>query len=317
MSETGDQAPLFKVLEPGLFTAIQDLGRPGRRTAGVPPGGAMDRFALAAANLLVGNAAGAAALECALAGPTLEILERCLIAVTGADFEPALNGRSFPGWTGVFCAAGDRLTFGARRSGARTYLAVAGGLAADRWLGSAATYVLIGRGGLQGRPLKRDDVLHRAGPAPRPLVAGRELAQPLRPPYSSEPELMTVPGPHLARIKAAGRRQLFGAAWTVSSDADRMGYRLEGPELAATGQDVVSFGLTSGCIQLPASGQPILLMADGQTAGGYPVVGGVARCDLSLAAQLMPGQRLHFRETKLEVAQGEYRNRWAGLDTIR
>ncbi|MBJ7603836.1 MAG: biotin-dependent carboxyltransferase [Candidatus Dormibacteraeota bacterium] len=317
MNETGDQAPQFKVQEPGVFTAIQDLGRPGRRIAGVPPGGAMDRFALAAANLLVGNPAGAAGLECALTGPTLEILDRCVLAVTGADFEPTLNGRTVPGWTGLFCAPGDRLSFGGRRWGARAYVAAAGGLAADRWLGSAATYLLIGRGGLQGRPLKRDDVLHRAGAAPRPLVAGRELPQPFRPPYSSEPELMTVAGPQLGRIKAAGKRLLFGQPWTVSSDADRMGYRLEGPELPTTGADVVSFGLTSGCIQLPPSGQPILLMADGQTAGGYPVVGGVARCDLSLAAQLLPGESLRFRETHVETAQAEYRSRWAALARIR
>jgi antagonist of KipI len=302
--------------EPGLFTTVQDLGRPGSRGSGVPPGGAMDRFAMAAANLLVGNPEGAAGLECALSGPALTVLAGCLVAVTGADFGPLLNGSPIPGWTGIFMAPGDRLTFAGRRAGARLYVAVAGGVAADRWLGSAATYVLTGRGGVEGRPLKAGDVLRAAATVRSPLVAGRELPAPARPPYSAEPELAIIPGPHATRLGVPARRALHGEPWTVSRDADRMGYRLEGPELAASGPELVSFGLTVGCLQLPPSGQPILLMADGQTAGGYPVIATVTRCDIPLAAQLAPGDRLRFRPTTVAAAQTAHRARRRSLDSL-
>jgi antagonist of KipI len=300
-----------------MLTTIQDLGRSGRRAAGVPPGGAMDRFALATANLLVGNPEGCAALECALSGPSLTALVGCLVAVTGGDFQATLNGHPMPGWEGVFVAPGDRLDFGGRSRGARVYVAVAGGLAGDRWLGSAATYLLAGRGGIHGRPLKAGDVLAAAGPPPRPLVAGRALPGPLQPPYNDRPELLTIAGPHIRRLPAKHRRALFEEDWTVSRDADRMGFRLDGPELAIEGPELVSFGLAMGCVQLPSSGKPILLMADGQTAGGYPVIAAVARCDLPLAAQLMPGDRLRFRETTVEAAQEEWRRREALLDGLR
>lgn len=277
----------------------------------------MDRFALAAANLLVGNAEGAPALECALSGPTLTALAPTLVAVTGADFQPELNGRPVPGWTGLFLAPGDRLSFAGRRWGARAYVAVAGGLEADRWLGSASTYLLVSRGGLGGRALKAGDLLCAAVPPSRPLVAGRELPASLRPQYSVEPELGAVPGPHLRRLGSHGRRVLFGERWLVSRDADRMGYRLEGPELPAAGPELLSFGLTVGCLQLPPSGQPILLMVDSGTAGGYPVVACVPRCDLPLAAQLLPGDHLRFREMTVEEAQAEHRRRWAQLEVLR
>lgn len=316
MNGTGGLPELLRVDHASAFTAIQDLGRPGRRAAGVPLGGAMDRFALAAGNLLVGNPVGAAGLECALSGPALTALGQCLVAVTGADFQPTLNGAPMPTWTAVYMAAGDRLAFAGRRWGARTYIAVSGGIYGDRWLGSASTYPLAGRGGIHGRALQPADVLHAAGPQPRPLVACRVLPAPLRPTYTAEPALATIGGPHVGRIKAAGRRALFGERWTVSRDADRMGYRLEGPGLIDAGAELVSFGLTVGCLQLPSSGQPILLMADGQTAGGYPVIAGVARCDVPLAAQLLPGDHLRFREVTVEAAQVEHRRLWSALDGL-
>ena len=309
--------PVLRVEEPGIFTTIQDLGRPGRRAAGVPPGGAIDRFALSAANLLVGNPEGAAALECALSGPSLVALRSCLVAVTGADFDARLNGDRMPTWTALFLFEGDRLTFAGRRWGARAYVAVAGGLEAERWLGSASTYPLVGRGGVHGRSLKTGDLLAVAGPPPRPAVAHRTLPEALRPPYAAEPTLAAVPGPHLRLLSAAGRRAFFRERWTVSRDADRMGYRLEGSALPIKAEELVSFGLATGCVQVPRSGQPILLMADHQTAGGYPVVAGVGRSDLPLAAQLVPGDHLCFREVTVEVAQGEWRRRRAALDTLK
>jgi antagonist of KipI len=309
--------PLLRVEQPGPFTLVQDLGRPGRRAAGVTPSGAMDRFALSAANLLVGNAEGAAALECALAGPSLVAMSACVVAVTGADFQPTLNGQPAPGWTSFLLAEGDRLAFAGRRGGARAYVAVAGGIAAERWLGSVATYLLVGRGGLHGRALKAGDELFAAGPVPRPLVTGQTLPEPDRPGYGAEPVLSAIPGPHVRRLAAASRRAFYREEWTVSRDADRMGYRLDGPELEISGPDLVSFGLALGCVQVPPAGQPIVLMADHQTAGGYPVVAGVARADLPLLAQLLPGDHLRFREVTVEAAQAEWRRLRGALESLR
>jgi len=300
-----------------MFTTIQDLGRPGRRASGVPPGGAMDRFALAAANRLVGNQENAAALECALSGPSLVALRSCLVAVTGADFGLTLNGSSVPDWTGLFLMEGDRLSFAGRGWGARVYVAVAGGLEAERWLGSASTYLLVGRGGMHGRTLHAGEELSVATPPLRPAVAGRCLPAALRPRYSSAPALAAVPGPHAKTLAAGSTRALYREPWTVSRDADRMGYRLEGKQLELKTEELVSFGLAMGCVQVPPAGQPILLMADHQTAGGYPVVAGVARSALPLAAQLLPGEHLTFEETTVEAAQTEWRRLRGNLDTLR
>jgi antagonist of KipI len=310
-------APVLRIEEPGMFTTIQDLGRPGRRAAGVPPGGAMDRYALAAANRLVGNPEGAAALECSLSGPSLMALRSCLVAVTGADFGLVLNGVPAPDWTSIFLTSGDRLGFTGRRRGARVYIAVAGGLFADRWLGSASTYLLVGQGGVHGRTLHAREELALAGPEPRPAVAGRCLPVGGRPPYAMAPALVAVAGPHARMLSPAARRAFFRERWTVSRDADRMGYRLEGEALQVKSEELVSFGLAMGCVQVPPAGQPILLMADHQTAGGYPVVAGVARSALPLAAQLLPGEHLRFEEVTVEAAQGEWRRQRAALDALR
>ena len=316
MARSSFAEPVLKVEKPGLLTAIQDLGRPGHRKFGVPPSGAMDRFALAAANRLVGNPDGAAALECALNGPVLRALQPCLVAVTGADFTPCVNDAEIPLWTGVYLAAGERLSFTRRRWGARCYVAVAGGLAGARWLGSLATYLLVEKGGFDGRTLEAGDTLALAGPAPRPLIAGRHLSRRLLPEYGRAPALAAVPGPHHARLDRSSRTSLWKSPFEVSRDADRMGFRLQGPELQMKGAELLSIGLTAGAVQLPIGGQPILLMADHQTAGGYPVILGVTRAALPLAAQLLPGEQLTFRETSVGEAQDEWRRLRAALDQI-
>jgi antagonist of KipI len=307
---------VLRVADPGVFTTIQDLGRSERR-AGVPTGGAMDRFALAAANLLVGNAENTGALECTLAGPALEARDSCLLAITGADFEPAVNDEPVPVWTSLFVAKGDRLSFKGRRWGARCYVAVAGGFAGERWLGSVATYLLVGRGGFHGRPLKKGDVLETAAEVPRPMVAGRNLPVRLRPAYLDAASLSAIPGPHFRHLAPAARKSLFGGAYSVSREADRMGYRLEGPQLQLKGEELVSFGLAFGAVQVPSSGQPILLMADHQTAGGYAAVAGVARADLPRAAQLLPGDKVQFKQVGVEPAQQAWRALRAALDTLK
>lgn len=308
--------PVLRVDKPGLMTTVQDLGRFGQRKFGVPPSGAMDRFALAAANRLVGNPEGAAGLECALNGPALVALRPCLVAVTGADFTPAINGNEIPMWTGVYLGAGERLSFTGRRFGARSYLAVAGGLAGSRWLGSTSTFLLVEKGGFQGRTLETGDQLALATVPPRPLIAGRHLARRQLPRYDREPALEAIPGPHHGRLSKQSRSELWKAAFEVTRDADRMGFRLQGPELEVNGRELLSLGLTMGAVQLPPGGQPILLMADHQTAGGYPVIIGVTRASLPLAAQLLPGDRLSFRETSVTAAQAAWRVARASLEAI-
>ena len=309
--------PAFRVDDPGLFTTVQDLGRTGRYSSGVPTGGAMDRFALAAANRLVGNEPGAAALEATLAGPALTAVHGCLVAVTGGDLAPELGGRPVSGWTSFFMAAGDQLRFGRRRSGARAYIAVAGGFDGDRWLGSRSTYLLVGRGGMHGRQLEAGDELRRLAPPAGPAVVGRSLPPHLRPRYRREPELRCVPGPHARTLGRAERERWLAGPWQVSREADRMGYRLEGPALQLELPELISFGLAMGCVQVPPSGLPILLLADHQTAGGYPVIATVASADLPLAAQLLPGDAVRFREIGVVEAQEAARAQSGALATLR
>jgi antagonist of KipI len=307
---------VLRVIEPGLFTNVQDLGRPQAIAAGVSPGGAMDRFAHRAANLVLGNAEGDATLECTLTGPHLLAEHSCLVAITGADIDPRVNGQAAPMWTGIFLGQGDRLTFGARRSGGRAYIAVAGGIEADRWLGSASTYLIAARGGLHGRNLKAGDQIRTAREAIRPAVSGHHLIELLRPRYADH-TLFAIAGPHVKRLDLEGRGLLFGATFKVSREADRMGYRLDGPRLPTSGDELLSFGLTAGAVQVPHGGQPILLMADHQTAGGYPVVATVVSASMPVAAQLVPGDDLRFQEVTLERARQMRHALAAALNTLR
>lgn len=306
------------VEDPGLFSTVQDLGRPGTRHTGIPLGGAMDRFALAAGNLLVGNPEAAGALECALSGPALVALRPCLVAITGADFDPTVNGRPAPNWASVFLAEGDRLAFAGRRRGARCYVAITGGLEADRWLGSVGTDLAAGRGGLRGRPLRAGDELKTSEEPPGPRIAGRHLAPALRPAYSERPRVATVAGPHLSCLSPDARRQLFEETFVVSDAIDRGTYRLSGPQLA-TGDEPRHgpFALCTGCVQVLRTGQAVIQMADHEAAGSDPAVAGIARADQPLVAQLLPGDQLTFEEVAPEEASARWRRLRAGLEDMR
>jgi antagonist of KipI len=286
---------VFRVVQPGILTTVQDIGRPGAVASGVPPGGAMDRFAHSAANLLVGNERSAATLECTLTGPRLVGLQPCTVAVTGGDLGPTLNGSPAPMWTALSVAAGDELAFGSRLLGARAYIAVSGGVVADRWLGSMSTNLMCTRGGLHGRALVAGDVIVAAGDGSAPAMGF--LSEKLRPAYADR-TLRTIPGPHFARL----RQPFFGESFALRHDSNRMGYRLEGPLLEAPGEELLSFPVVAGAVQLPSGGQPILLMADHQTAGGYPVIATVVSASMPVAAQLAPGDEVRFVETSIDDA---------------
>lgn len=312
-----ESEPAFDVERPGLLTTIQDLGRPGHHNAGVPVGGAMDPVALTTANLLVGNPPGAAGLEVTMQGPALVARRGLLVAITGADLSPERDGRPLPLGTSCFLAAGERLTFGARRHGARAYLAVQGGLDGARWLGSRSTFLLVSRGGLGGRQLEAGDQLRRLPPAAGPAVVGRTLPAALRSSTGPGTELRCLPGPHSGRLSPEDRNRFYGTTWVVSRDADRMGARLQGGRLEIEIPDLLSFGLAPGCVQVPPSGEPIVLLRDHQTAGGYPVVAGVITADLPLAAQLLPGDRVRFSEVSAAAAQEALAAQRRALEALR
>ncbi|HEX2648204.1 MAG TPA: biotin-dependent carboxyltransferase family protein [Candidatus Dormibacteraeota bacterium] len=294
---------VLRVVEPGLLTTVQDVGRPQAIASGVPPGGAMDRFAHSAANLLVGNDRTAATLECTVIGPTLVAEADCLVAVTGGEFE-------VPMWTAVSLGRGDELRVGRSKSGARAYVAVAGGLIADRWLGSQSTNLMAGRGGMQGRALRAGDVLSAGETSPY-LRIGRNLPEGGRPRYRDH-VLHVIPGPQASLLTSA----FFGVRFTVGLDSNRMGYRLDGPRLETGGKEVLSFGLVAGAVQLPSGGRPILLMADHQTAGGYPVIATVVSASMPVAAQLAPGDELTFVETTIADALDMRRAQRLALDSL-
>ncbi|HKW06009.1 MAG TPA: biotin-dependent carboxyltransferase family protein [Candidatus Dormibacteraeota bacterium] len=302
----------FRVLQPGILTTIQDAGRPSAVPSGVPTGGAMDRFAYIAANLIVGNDRGAAALECTLTGPRLVALRDCVLAVTGGDLGP-----SVPMWTAIGLEAGDELSFAGRRSGARAYIAVAGGVIGERWLGSMSTNLMCARGGMHGRALAPGDVVS-TGELPFPIdraELGFTVDPTLRPDYSNH-AVRLIPGPHFERLTEDARRELWGKTFSINPSSNRMGYRLDGPTLDAPGGEVLSFALVVGAIQLPAGGRPILLMADHQTAGGYPVIATVASASMPSAAQLAPGDELRFVETSIEDALAARAAQRAALESL-
>jgi KipI family sensor histidine kinase inhibitor len=309
---------LLDVLAPGLLTTVQDLGRYGYARYGVPNAGAMDTFAARAANRLVGNPDEAAVLEITLRGPAIRFRASRLFAVTGADLSPRLDGRDTPGWTACWAAAGATLKFGQRRTGLRAYLAVAGGLSVQPVLGSASTYLRGDFGGHDGRALRAGDLL-RLGPT-RDLacgLVGRTLATARLPPYGRAPTVRVVLGPHADRFPKAARETLLGARYTVGPASDRMGYRLQGPALARhEPADILSQGMPLGGIQVPGDGLPIVLLADHQTTGGYPIVATVIRADLPLLAQLAPGDSVHFGQVSADAARAAYLAQLATLDEL-
>ncbi len=307
---------MLRVIDPGPLTTVQDAGRFGYQQFGVPVSGAMDGYALRAANTLVGNAWHAAGLEIAFEGPTLEASDSYLIAVTGVGFEMRVHKRVMPLWTAIFVRRGREIQLGSRQRGGWCYLAIAGGIQTPPVLGSQATYLRGGFGGVEGRALRAGDVLPAGLPARAPLeLAGRYLPEEKRPAYGERPTVEVILGPQADRFTEEGRQTFLSSEYKISLSSDRMGYRLEGPSVAhSAGADLISDGLVAGSIQIPASGQPIVMMSDCPTTGGYPKIAAVASADMPLLAQCPPGTgRLRFRETTVEAAQARWRAMMNGL----
>ena len=304
------------VLRPGMLTTVQDLGRWGLQARGVPVAGPMDLYSHRLANVIAGNEPGAAALEVTLIGPELAADADVECVVAGAAFALTAGGRPVSMHERFLVRAGERLRFGARSAGARATLAVRGGVGVEPVFGSRATSVISRMGPFNGRALQRGDVLPMTGDiAPgRSSSAGPSFPAPLGLPRGGA-TLRVMPGPQAVMFTSAAYDTLFGGRFTVTPDSNRMGYRLSGPPLQHAGSaDILSDATPIGTLQVPASGQPILLMADRQTTGGYPKIATVITADLPLAGQLAPGDWIEFRRVTREEAIDAARRRFAGLE---
>ena len=280
------------VIKPGLLTTVQDLGRFGGQQSGVPVAGPMDTFSHRLANQLLGNDPAAATLEITLIGPEVIVEADTTIAISGAHFEVTCDDRAVPMGASFAIQAGQRLKFGRILQGARAYLAVAGGVQTPLVLGSRATHLVSRMGGVAGRALASGDrvpIQHVSPPRPHRKSAGLTL------PSNGRALLRVMPGPQDHWFEADALKTIAGVSFRISPRSNRMGYRLQGPPLPRVRDgELISEPVGIGAIQVPAAGEPILLMADRQTAGGYPKIGHVITADLPLAGQLAPGDFIEF-----------------------
>jgi antagonist of KipI len=297
--------PIFEVIRAGTMATIQDLGRPGHQRFGMPVSGAMDAFSLRAANLLVGNEFSLAAIEIALGGLELRTESDCVAAICGAALGVKLDGQPCPLWKSLLIRRGQRLAWSGGGPGVWSYLAVAGGLEGEAILGSKSTYLRGAYGGIAGRAVRTGDVLHAGASLEPPAApAGRTLSGEWIPCYTDLSAIRVIIGPDADMFTPEAIHLLLTAEFQVSNRSDRMGYRLHGPGLAHRGlAEIFSGAVTAGSIQVPADRQPIVLMADHQTTGGYPQIATVITADLSVMAQRGPGQTVRFAQVSVEQAQ--------------
>lgn len=308
------------IVKAGLQTTIQDLGRWGHQASGVPVAGAMDAGAHRTANALVNNPRSAATCEITLTGPELHCDRDALVAVCGAVFEITVGGRPVPSGEAIALRPGERLTFGDRRAGARAYLAIDGGFAVPEILGSRSTYLAGGFGGFEGRALRAGDRIPIGAPAAHTASA------PIVPGVTRSPEaflretgcvLRVLPGPDLDRFADDAFDALVSTPFVVRSESNRMGYRLRGARLGLRATESrISDATPIGTIQVPPVGEPVLLMADRPTTGGYAAIANVITADLDRAAQLVPGDSCRFARCSMEDALGAFFDRERRLEAI-
>ena len=317
----------FKIINPGLSTSVQDLGRPGYFHLGIPLSGAMDQLALRAANLLVGNDEGAACLEAVFVGPHLEFAEDAVIAVTGAEMPVKIDGEEKAPWTALRIKAGQVLSFGYLKSGARIYIAIAGGVDVPLALGSRSTYAIGALGGFKGRPIAKGDEL------PVGLAAsvreGRSIPERLRRRPSNPAALRVLPGLYWHRLVEDSHRQFFEDVWKVAPEADRMGYRFRGGRALTFVDREPPFGAGSdpsnivdacypyGSIQAPGGSEPIVLHRDAVSGGGYFMLGTVISADMDLIGQLQPNTPTRFVRVDMDEALAARADRAAQIAEIR
>lgn len=305
---------MIRVLDAGPQTTIQDRGRPGRLRYGIPPSGPVDVRSFLLANRLVGNADTAAALECTILGPRVEARTPCAVAVTGAAMPVTVNGVAAPRWTTIHLRPGDVVRLGPSARGVRAYVAFSGGIDVPLVLGSRSTYVRGRLGGLEGRALRKDDEL-RLGSAALPPV--RRVPESAVPALGSGAGIRVVLGPQADRFTRDGIAAFLGGEYEMLPQSDRMGARLRGPRIAHTrGHDIISDGIALGSIQVPGDGQPIVLLVDRQSTGGYTKVATVCSVDVGRLGQVKPGQPVRFQAVSLAEAHGALTEWQTSLDRI-
>jgi antagonist of KipI len=323
----------IQVVTPGLLTSLQDLGRYGYQKYGVIVSGGMDSYSLRLANLLVGNEEGEAVLEMTLVGPTLLIEEDVLLAITGGDLSPTINSQPIPMGRPVLVKQGSILKFGACQSGCRAYVAVRGGYDIPEVMGSKSTYIRAGIGGYQGRALLAGDVLSVKLPqADLPLLAS--LSKKLGSHFfvstswyagksnisqrSQEYTIRVMPSSQFEFFTSDSREQFFQQNFKITTQSDRMGYRLAGPLLQLTQPlEMVSEAVALGTVQVPPDGNPIVLLADRQTVGGYPKIAQVAGVDIANLAQIKPGGTILFQAISLAEAERLYVAREEEMEQLK
>lgn len=295
---------------PGLSTTVQDRGRHGHYHVGIPPSGALDLLSALVANLLVGNPDEAAVLEATFTGPRLRFAEPAVIAVTGGLLPPRVNGEDRPMWESFAVGTGDVLEFGTLHAGARTYIAISGGIATEPKLGSRSTYALGALGGVEGRPLVAGDVLPLGDGDGTP---GRAIPEPLWPTFADAVEVRVVMGLYDHRLTAAGRATFLDTTYELTPTSDRVGFRYKGEalELAEREQpfgagsdlsNIVDAPYPIGSIQVPGGTEPIVLHRDAVSGGGYMMIGTVIASDLDVIAQCQPSTPTRFMEVSLDEA---------------
>lgn len=293
----------IRIIKPGLFTTIQDNGRIGFQRYGMPVAGAMDDFSFRVANILVGNDQYEAVLEATFMGPTIEIGFDGFIAITGANMSPKLNGKDIKMWRSIRVLKGDELTLSGASEGVRTYIAFGGGLAVPKIMNSKSTYVRGNLGGFKGRKLQEGDEI--------PVDISKSKAEPGKyispgyiPRYSKSNVVRVVLGPQDDHFPPESIETFLNSEYKITAEADRMGYRLEGPKLThVKGPDIISDGIVFGSVQVPGHGSPIVMMADRQTTGGYTKIATVIWADLPTMAQMGPGDTVCFQSVSIEEAQ--------------
>lgn len=315
----------LRVQSPGALSTVQDLGRVGYERFGVSHSDPMDAFALRAANRLVGNPANAAGVEFVLDAPVFQAERDCIAACTGYGWMMEVKGRSVGSWRAALVRRGEVIRFlpepetaaGPTGAAGWGYFAVSGGIDTPPVMGSRSTDLRARLGGVGGRALSEGDVLPVA-PAPLDLrITGRWLPPHLRPAYGAEVTVPAVPGPQEAVFSVLSYAEFWEAGWQISPTSDRMGCRLTGTPLERTTEvELLSEGIAPGSVQVPPDGQPIVLMADRPTTGGYPKIATVAQCGLPLIAQAMPGRgQVRFEVVTVEEAQARWRVLIGGLET--
>ena len=318
----------IEVIKPGLATTVQDLGRPGYYHLGIPISGAMDRYALRAANLLVGNDEGAACLEAVFMGPELRFTSAATIAITGAELPPKIDGAECPTWTTLAVKAGQTLSFGYLKSGARAYIAVAGGIDVPVVLGSRSTYPLGALGGHQGRSLQPGDEL-AIGRSGRAVKEGTSVPTELRRTLQLPATLRVVTGLYWHRITNTAGERFFADTWKVAPEADRIGYRFKGGKALEFNPREQPFGAGSdpsnivdscypyGSIQVPGGTEPIVLHRDAVSGGGYFMIGTVISADMDVVGQLQPNAQIRFAAVDMKTALAARHERSARLERLR